>query len=90
VSTVRVLQQARRLKVAPALEHARTLGDELLKFEVKISDAGRDTYGTWREGAHDDLVLAVALALWWGERLRPQPARPHEKQAWAPAKMAWG
>ena len=22
----------------------------------------------WREGAHDDLVFAVALAAWWGQR----------------------
>jgi hypothetical protein len=25
----------------------------------------------WREGQHDDLVLATALAAWWGE------SRPH-------------
>jgi hypothetical protein len=24
----------------------------------------------WREGAHDDLVLAVAIAAWKGEHLR--------------------
>jgi hypothetical protein len=29
--------------------------------------AGRDTYGAWREGAHDDLVLSVALACRAGE-----------------------
>ncbi|HEY7307847.1 MAG TPA: hypothetical protein VH643_00670 [Gemmataceae bacterium] len=25
----------------------------------------------WREGTHDDLVLAVALACWWAERSLP-------------------
>ena len=25
-------------------------------------------YGTWREGAHDDLVLATARARWIAER----------------------
>jgi hypothetical protein len=39
---------------------------------------GHDSYGQWREGQHDDLVLAVALAAWWAEtrhgvgRARPQ------------------
>ncbi len=40
---------------------------ELENFQVKISlDTAHDTYGVWREGSHDDLVLAVTLALWVG------------------------
>ncbi len=31
-------------------------------------EQAHDSYGAWREGTHDDLVLAVALALWAGER----------------------
>ncbi|MEJ7861626.1 MAG: hypothetical protein WKF90_08310 [Pyrinomonadaceae bacterium] len=31
---------------------------------MKINDSAHDTYGAWREGTHDDLVLAAALALW--------------------------
>jgi hypothetical protein len=42
--------------------------DELLRFEVKITEGGHDTYGAWRKGAHDDLVFALALATWWGDR----------------------
>jgi hypothetical protein len=30
-----------------------------------------DSYGCWREGAHDDLVLAVALACWRAKRELP-------------------
>ena len=30
-----------------------------------------DSYGAWREGAHDELVLAVAVACWYGERPVP-------------------
>jgi len=26
-----------------------------------------DAYSAWREGQHDDVVLARALACWWGE-----------------------
>jgi hypothetical protein len=49
---------------------------ELQDFRVKISDQGHDSYGAWREGAHDDLVLAVAVAAWYGERWRPDTLSP--------------
>ena len=67
VGVTQVLLQDRRLRFAPALPHVKTLEEELLKFEVKITDAGTDTYGAWREGAHDDLVFALCLAVWFGE-----------------------
>jgi len=69
-STLAVLLQAARLNVAPALPDAVLLRQELLNFRVKISAAAHDTYGAWREGQHDDLVLATALACWWSERDR--------------------
>lgn len=68
VGVLQVLFQTQRLKIAAALPDADTLTRELLAFEVKITTSANDTYGAWREGAHDDLVLAVALACWWGER----------------------
>ncbi|TAK32387.1 MAG: hypothetical protein EPO21_15325 [Chloroflexota bacterium] len=68
VSTAAVLLQESRLRIAKELPEAQTLVDELLNFQVKITDSGHDTYGAWREGTHDDLVLAVALACWWAER----------------------
>ena len=68
VGTVQVLLQSKRLKFAEDLSEVKLLLDELLRFEVKITEAGTDTYGAWREGAHDDLVLATALACWMGER----------------------
>ena len=70
VSTVAVLLESRRLTVAEGLDLARTLIEELHNFTAKIGLAGHDTYGAaddWREGNHDDLVLAVALAVWFGE-----------------------
>lgn len=69
VSTVQVALQSERLKVASGLPDAATLTRELLAFQVKISiETAHDSYGAWREGAHDDLVLATALAVWYGER----------------------
>jgi len=68
VSVVQVALQTDKLKVASALPEAQTLVRELQNFQVKITDAANDTYGAWREGTHDDLVLAVALALYAGKK----------------------
>jgi hypothetical protein len=68
VTNLQVLFQAGRLRVAEGLPEARTLINELLNFRVKITANAHDTYEAWREGTHDDLVLAVALACWYGER----------------------
>jgi hypothetical protein len=64
VSVVQVGLQNRTLKIAESLDLAETLSRELQNFTVKITDAANDVYGAWREGTHDDLVLAVALAVW--------------------------
>jgi Terminase RNaseH-like domain len=72
VSAVQVCLQTARLKVASALPEAATLVKELQNFQMKISLAsGHDSYGAWREGTHDDLVLSMACALWVGERRWP-------------------
>ena len=69
---VAVTLEARRLKVLDALPLAETLRIELASFHPKINlTTGHDSYGAdgpWREGRHDDLVLAVAMAVWYGER----------------------
>ena len=99
VSIMQVLLQTGRLKLAEGLPEAQTLIDELLDFRVRISDTGHDSYGTWREGAHDDLVLATALACWYGERYgsgakilsERQPSRWAEAGsiAWKPNHRPW-
>lgn len=69
-TAVALVLEQRRLQVPASLPHAETLRSELGNFRVKVNLAGHDTYGAgaeWREGAHDDLVLAVALAVWFGE-----------------------
>ncbi len=37
---------------------------ELQAFQVRFTAKGRDTYGAL-SGKHDDLVMAVALAVWF-------------------------
>jgi hypothetical protein len=73
VSTVKAVSQTDRLRVAPELSEGQTLANELLAFKVAISTRGHDSYGNdvglWRENAHDDMVLATALACWYGENV---------------------
>jgi len=73
VSTLVALLHSERLKISAGLPLAQTLVDELLSFDVTTSATGRETYSA-REGQHDDLVLAVALACWNAVRVRkPKP-----------------
>jgi hypothetical protein len=55
---------------------------ELDNFKAKINPAtGHDSYGAgadWREGNHDDLVLSIALAVWYGQEINP--ARYHNRK----------
>jgi hypothetical protein len=50
----------------PAMEQ---LLSEIPDFRVKITTAGNAIWGTWRDGAHDDLILSLAIAGWYGVRL---------------------
>jgi hypothetical protein len=68
VSTVQVALQSSTLQIARALPDAATLTEELLSFQARITTAANDQYGEWRAGKHDDLVLALALALWHAVR----------------------
>lgn len=69
VSTMAIVLQTGRLHIRKALPLGATLQREMLAFKVKVNTrTGNDSYEAWRDGEHDDLVLAVALALWWGER----------------------
>lgn len=69
-ATVQVLLQGRRLRVAQSLPEAPLLLEELQSFKVKVNiAASNESFEAWRERAGDDLVLAVALAAWFGERV---------------------
>ena len=71
VTCLQVVMQSRRLRIARTLHEVALLVRELQQFQVKITQAAHETFGVWREGQHDDLVLAVALACWWAERNPP-------------------
>jgi len=71
VTCLQILFQTERLKIAKGLQYVDALIQELGNFRVKITTKGNDTYEAWREGQHDDLVLSVAMACWYGENIQP-------------------
>lgn len=69
-TAVKVMLDGFRLRIDQALPQRRLLQRELENFKVKITAAANDTYEAWREGDHDDLVLAIAMACWFVNRKR--------------------
>ena len=64
------------LKVAKGLEGWGKLREEFLNFRRKQNTkTGYNSYEHWREGDHDDLVLAAALAAWKAQYKRPGTSR---------------
>lgn len=72
VSKLQALLHAGQLRIAASLPDAPTLLRELQDFRVRFTEAGNATFNA-REGAHDDLVLALALAVFGLSR--PEPVR---------------
>ena len=73
VSRSVALMQKGELRIARGMALTPTLVEELTNFKIKVNiSTGRDSYEAWREGDHDDLVLAVCLAVWGASR----PPRP--------------
>jgi hypothetical protein len=76
VSILQVMMQDKitpdltRLAFGADIPYIETLTAEMMAFQAKINTHAHDSYGAWREGAHDDLVLAVALAVWQANRSR--------------------
>jgi hypothetical protein len=67
VSAVQAGLGTGRLKIAKGLKEGETLKRELLDFKIKVTASARETFNA-REGAHDDLVLSVAMGVWLSGR----------------------
>ncbi len=65
LGAAQVVLQTARLRVAKDLDLAETLVSDLQAFDPKPSARNVDLRG----GRNADLVLALAVALWWGDRL---------------------
>ncbi len=65
IGAAQVVLQTNRLKVARALKLASTLVGDLQSFDPKLPARSLNLRG----GRNSDLVLALAVALWWGDNL---------------------
>lgn len=64
-AVVAVALQNGRLKIGADLKERDVLIRELESFKVEFNpQTAHDSYSAWREGMHDDAVLAVSMALW--------------------------
>jgi hypothetical protein len=80
VAVVNAALREQRLCVPTRLPLAQALVRELQTFTVRLTDAGNETFGAETDRAHDDLVVAVSLALWAAENMPNQQAnRPKRK-----------
>ena len=69
------VDQRPAMRILKTLELAETLKTEILNLKLKIDPlTAHDSYSAWREGDHDDLILATGIALWHGENSLPKPS----------------
>ena len=74
IAGLQIAAQNDALKVAGSLKFGPVLAEELAAFKVKIDPrTAHDSYGSWREGQHDDLILSVAIALWTAQNRYEKP-----------------
>lgn len=68
------VDQRPAMRISNKLKLAETLKTEILNLKLKIDPVtAHDSYSAWREGDHDDLVLAAGILLWHGENSLPKP-----------------
>ncbi|HZZ82579.1 MAG TPA: hypothetical protein VFE62_29035, partial [Gemmataceae bacterium] len=72
IGVLQTLMQTGRLAIASSLPEARTLVEEMQLFKARAKAASGDALEDWRERDHDDLVLSLALPLWYAEQNPPQ------------------
>jgi hypothetical protein len=73
IATTSLILEQRRLHIAEDMRDTDELIEELLTYRRIISEHGTETFSA-PSGGHDDLVLALSLALWLAEnRHLPDP-----------------
>ena len=79
ISSVQLALQQRVLKFSAEIPNLEDMIKELMNFKIKITTHGNDTYEAWREGETDDLVLSLALAVWYAKNYGITGNPPEEK-----------
>jgi hypothetical protein len=68
LARLQTLLETKRLRIAERMREAGALRRELLDIQSARRPSGRLKVGAEGAGEHDDLALAVALAVWVGRR----------------------
>ncbi|MGI8496714.1 MAG: hypothetical protein ACR2OG_03900 [Gemmatimonadaceae bacterium] len=69
VGSLQVALQTERLRIAAELALRPVLVAELRDFRLRVNPLTAHDSWNAREGAHGDIVLAVAVALWYAKRM---------------------
>jgi hypothetical protein len=77
ITRVQILLQQDRLRIAAKIKDAPVLVKEMTEMQVKVTPSGNELFAA-REGKHDDLVFAVALACWLCHRRYPKAPEGRE------------
>ena len=85
VAVIEVLLETKRFTYTNKLRIASRFEEQMREYRVKITRNGRASFEALTEDIHDDLVIAVALPLWYAERtmggMRDVRTKNEEKKA---------
>ena len=83
VSSSQYILQNGMLSIPKGHKLATTMVSELRNFKVKIDPkTAHDSYAAGRESEHDDLVLALCLALWRAQKYYQVPKKELKVGSW--------
>lgn len=68
IAGIEIVLRAGKLKIAAKHPLAALLIEELRNMRLRHTPAGNDQYTPEKSTAHDDLVIALALAVWWARK----------------------
>ena len=80
VGGLQVFFEDKRFRVAKEMPLVEKLVEELNTFSLKQSTVRSNDPESWRERPDDDLVFAVAIAVWWANRYLPKPPATRERE----------
>lgn len=84
--------QQETLKISNQIPARAIFIEELRNFREKINiKTGHESFEAWREGAHDDLVLAAAIVVYVASKLgTPHPQEASRYMGGSRAPEVWG
>ncbi len=84
VMAVKIALESRRLRFSRGLDHQKALVHQLQRFTIRHTRSQNLTFEAERERDHDDIVMALALNVWYDRYLIPYDMSPPELTSKAP------